>query len=87
MKRSLAAGPDSFSVAPLLSLLPVMSQTGALQPLSSFFYARFERVAALRRELELQGDSEALRRTSLEQNMLRQMLDWLEISPAPDPQE
>jgi len=81
MRRSKVSPADTFSTSPLFSLLPVKSQIGELQPLTSFFYARFEKASALRKELENQGDSEALRRVVLEQEMVKQVLDWLEVKP------
>lgn len=82
MKRTKVSPPDTFSTAPMLAILPVKSQIGALEPLTSFFYARYEKVAAMRKELESQGDSEGLRRIAAEQGMLKEVLDWLEVTPA-----
>ena len=82
MSKSIFAPPDTFSVSPLLSLLPVRSQVGTLQPLTSFFYARYERVAGMRREIEGRGDPEALRHISAEAAMLREVLDYLKVTPS-----
>ncbi len=81
-KSSKVSPPDAFSTAPLLSILPVRSQISRLEPLTSFFYARYEKVNAMRKELEGPGaDSEALRRVIAEQGMIKGVLDWLEVTP------
>ena len=86
MKRSLYSEPDSFSLLPLVSLLPVLGKISKLESLTSSFYARYEKVKLLQSELnagEGQNKSlrEGVRRYSAEEAMLRQVLDWLEVQP------
>lgn len=82
MKKSLCSPPDTFSLSPLLALLPVRGQVGKLQTLTSSLYARFEKVSALQREMEANPDSPELsRRPAAEAAMLRHVLDWLAVKP------
>ena len=80
--RNSPLSPDLFSFSPMLSILPVLGQVGKLETLTSFFFARYEKVSALRKELELHDPAdESLRRSTLELAMLRQVLDWLKVNP------
>ncbi|MBN8548286.1 MAG: hypothetical protein J0M12_03100 [Deltaproteobacteria bacterium] len=82
MKKSLCSNPEPFSLSPLLALLPVRGQVGKLEALTSSLFARFEKVLALQKELELNPDSSELsRRPASEAAMLRQVLDWLAVKP------
>lgn len=80
MKRPIYSGPDAFSLSPLLAVLPVKGRISALESLSASLFARYEKV----RELESAGSDDALELAqgrADERNMLREVLDWLEISP------
>ncbi len=82
MKRPLYSAPDSFSLSPLLSLLPSFDSIKRLDGLTSSLFARYEKVLALQREI---GDSpelaQQLKRCQSELQMLKTILDWLEVSP------
>jgi hypothetical protein len=79
LKRSLYAPPDLFSSVPLVSLLPVLGELKKLEGLSSFIFARYEKVASMLKEFE-SASSEAKSMES-ELAMLKQVLDWLGIEP------
>lgn len=79
MRRPLFSPPDPFSLSPLLSLLPVHGRIGALAALTSSLYARFEKVQALRAELDAEVDRDAYRRFASEEAMLKSVLDWLAV--------
>jgi hypothetical protein len=81
MKRSLYSPPESFSIAPLLALLPVRGKIGKLESLTSSLFARFEKVAALRADLGAEVDRETVKRLTAEEAMLKQVLDWLAVTP------
>jgi hypothetical protein len=81
MRRSLFSAPDSFSLLPLLALLPVAGKVGKLEALTSSVYARYENVVLMQRELQGTDEEEALKRFAAEEAMLRQVLDWLAVKP------
>ena len=82
MKRTIFGTPDLFSRSPMLSLLPVLSKVEEIEGLSPFFFARFEKIQSLRKELAARGDAaDALKNLTIELNMLRQVLDWLGVKP------
>lgn len=81
MKKSLLAQPDAFSIAPLLTLLPVAGEVSKLEPYASAFFARYDQVKSLRHFAETSGDSVMEQRYAVEEAMLRQVLDWLAIKP------
>ncbi len=68
-------------MSPLLNLLPVRGKLSSLEPLTASFYARFERVAGLLKELDNDPNAEARKRLSAEENMLKAILHWLEVKP------
>ncbi len=72
---------DPFSQSPIVTLLPVLSQVDKLKDLKSFFYARYEKVAALREGVvgDMNKSDDALQ---AEYAMLLEILDWLKITPA-----
>lgn len=70
--------PDSFSLSPLLSLLPSLGSVARLEELVSSLFARFESVEAQRGNVESAELREQLERESA---MLKQILDWLEVQP------
>lgn len=77
MKKPLASPPDSFSVHPLLAILP---RTGSLNKLESFqsaLFARYERVSASRASATT---SDSQRKFQNEEAMLRVVLDWIQTS-------
>lgn len=83
MKKSLIAPPDSFALSPLLSLLPRFSGAARLEQLTSSLFARYEKVALLRRELTGSSDGLAgLKRCQAEEQMLKTILEWLEVDTA-----
>jgi len=81
MKKSLISPPDSFSIAPLLALLPVRGKIGKLESLTSSLFARFEKVSALRGNLGTDVERELVKRLDAEEAMLKQVLDWLAVNP------
>jgi hypothetical protein len=81
MRRSLYAPPESFSLAPLLMLLPVRGKIGKLESLTSSLFARYEKVAALRRDMGDEVEPDVARRLGAEEAMLKQVLDWLAVNP------
>jgi hypothetical protein len=74
----MTLSPDSFSLAPLLSLLPSVGSVARLEGLVSSLFARYESVEAARADAESQ---EVRAQLSLESAMLRQILDWLAVQP------
>lgn len=79
-RRSLYSAPESFSLSPLLSLLPVKGVVGNLEKLTASFYARYEKVHALKKSLGGERQGEAWQRLTAEEGMLKQVLDWLAVS-------
>ena len=78
MTRSPFENIEPFSIAPLLSLLPTTGGLVRLESLMSSFYARYEKVqSAKSRATEL----EQQRVLAAEEAMLRQVLDWLALTP------
>lgn len=71
---------DSFAQAPMVALLPVLSQVDSLKSIKSFLYARYEKVAALRTATSGR-DEEGRSQTEAELAMLLELLDWLKIKP------
>ena len=78
MKKPLLGPIESFSLSPLLSLMPSEGGLEKLQSFTASFFARYERVTAQRQEA---ADPEIQRRLLLEESMLRQVLDWLAVRP------
>lgn len=78
MSRTTGGPPDSFSLSPLLALLPNGGNLYRLETLVSSLYARQETVEALRQEAP---DRESERRCAIEAAMLRQILEWLADKP------
>jgi hypothetical protein len=78
MAGNIGGPPDSFSLSPLLSLLPEGGDLYRLETLVSAFYARQEKVEALRGDAP---DRESERRCAVEASMLRQILEWLAEKP------
>jgi hypothetical protein len=74
----MTLSPESFSLSPLLSLLPSMGSIARLDTLVSSLFARYESVEGL-----IQGADDASYRQRLmkESAMLKQILDWLEVQP------
>lgn len=81
MKRSPLSIPEQFSVAPLLSLLPKCGDVNKLQALLSSFFARYEKTRSMIEEVRNEEDRDALRRCIAEEEMLREVLEWLQIDP------
>ena len=80
MKRPIFAPPDSFSLSPLLALLPVKGQISKLEGLKTSFFARFEKVRGLLHELDAASSADLYARLSHEQAMLKEVLTWLEVN-------
>ncbi len=78
MSGTIGGPPDSFSLSPLLALLPDGGNLYRLETLVSSLYARQESVEALREEV---ADRESERKHAVEAAMLRQILDWLSEKP------
>jgi hypothetical protein len=70
--------PDSFSLSPLLSVLPTLGNVTRLENLVSSLFARFEAVEALREHTDV---PEMRTKLGNEAAMLRQILDWLAVQP------
>jgi hypothetical protein len=68
-------------LAPLLMLLPVRGKIGKLESLTSSLFARYEKVAALRRDMGDEVEPDVARRLGAEEAMLKQVLDWLAVNP------
>ncbi len=81
MKSNRYSGPESFSLSPLLALLPVKGQIAKLATLTASFYARYEKVTHLLAELEQGAEPEIKRRLNAELQMLKQVLDFLAVKP------
>ena len=79
-KRSLYSPPEGFSLSPLLSLLPVKGVVGSLEKLTASFYARYEKVHALKKALGKERQGEAWQKLNAEEGMLKQVLDWLAVN-------
>jgi hypothetical protein len=77
MQGKIGGPPDPFSLSPLLALLPERGKLSRLEALASSLFARHEKVETLRAE-STQKDLE--RRYAAEAAMLRQILDWLEVT-------
>ncbi len=82
MAKKIFSPPESFSMAPLAAILPVKSQVAKLEALSSFFYARFERVNAILGDAQDGKNEHGSRALQAERAMLQQILDWLDIKPS-----
>jgi hypothetical protein len=76
MKRSLFATPDAYSVMPLLALVPSFGKPSKLEALVSSLHARLETVQELRSAESQRGQA---KRYLVEEDMLREVLDWLSI--------
>lgn len=76
MPGNIGRPPDSFSLSPLLSLLPSCGSLTRLEGMVSSLFARQEKVAQSR---EQGGSKEVERRLNCEEAMLRQILDWLSV--------
>jgi hypothetical protein len=74
----MTLSPESFSLSPLLSLLPQLGSVARLEGLVSSLFARYESVEAL---LEGAEPADTRARLAQESAMLRQILDWLEVQP------
>lgn len=81
MRRSLISAPDAFSLNPLLALLPVRGDVSRLSGLTGSLFARYERVVSLQRETSESLSADVRRRMSVEEAMLKQLLDWLDVRP------
>jgi hypothetical protein len=78
MSGTIGGPPDSFSLSPLLALLPEGGNLYRLESLVSSLYARQETVEALR---DGAPDREGERKYAFEAAMLRQILEWLAEKP------
>lgn len=78
-KNSLLSPSDSFSAAPLLSLLPVVGDIAKLEGYISAFYARFEQVEGLKKSEAARNDRLFEQQCVAESSMLRAILDWLAV--------
>ena len=69
---------EPFALSPLLALLPSMGGLGKLEALMSSLYARYEKVQLMKGESDQARDQKIL---AAEEAMLRQVLDWLALTP------
>jgi hypothetical protein len=82
MKRSVFAAPDDFSLSPLLSLLPTKGKVGKLEALTSSLFARYEKVLNELDHVEFEDEVDKQRnKLTIEAEMLKQVLEWLEVKP------
>ena len=79
MARNTFKKNDDFTASPMLTLLPVLSQVNKLEELTNFFYARYEKIAAMKGGLESQSASST--HFNAELAMLKEVLHWLGIDP------
>lgn len=79
MKGGTFTKTDSFTLSPLLAVLPRQGEAKELQRLSASLFARFEKVRILERSLDPLVDQGASGRITAEVGMLRQVLDWLSV--------
>lgn len=78
-KRRNITGPiDTFSLSPLLALLPSFGKPDKLEGLSASIFARHERVQAQKNSTT---DDVSSRKFNAEEGMLRQVLEWLDMKP------
>jgi hypothetical protein len=80
MERSLFSMPDEFSCLPLLAVLPREGDVAALSRLTPALYARFEKAAMLKRAFQEKPDEPMPARVRAEDDMLRTVLEWLNVS-------
>lgn len=82
MKSNRLSYPDSFSLSPLLCLLPNKGKVSRLDLYTPSLFARYEGVTAQYREMIASGaareDAKAL---AAEEAMLRTVLEWLAVKP------
>ncbi|RMG44393.1 MAG: hypothetical protein D6719_01885 [Candidatus Dadabacteria bacterium] len=80
-KKLHLSAPDAFSLFPHVVLLPVCGDVGKLAGYTSALYARYEKVAAIRKEVGEEVDRRQFHKLEAEHAMLKQVLDWLKIKP------
>lgn len=81
MKKGFSGQPDGFSISPLLSLLPVHGKVTRLEALTSSLFARYEKVRNQLRDESQESLPRDVERFTAEEAMLRQVLEWLEVTP------
>ncbi len=69
---------DQFSSSPFLALLPRKASLARLQGLRASFFARLENVVSQKSADSYDFHSEESKRLIAEENMLREVLTWLE---------
>ncbi len=74
----MTLSPESFSLSPLVSLLPQLGSVARLEGLVSSLFARYESVQTI---LDNGATTELRGRLGEEADMLKQILDWLEVQP------
>lgn len=74
----MSSAPDTFSLSPLMSILPTVGNVSRLESLVSSLFARFESIDVVRDNVD---GAEARARLAHEAAMLRQILDWLSVNP------
>jgi hypothetical protein len=78
MSGRIGGTPESFSLSPLLALLPEGGSLYRLETLVSSLYARQESVEVMREDAP---DRDSERKYAIEAAMLRQILEWLSEKP------
>ena len=81
MKKGFSGQPESFSISPLLSLLPVQGKVTRLEALTSSLFARYEKVRNQLRDESETATQKDIERYTAEETMLRQVLEWLDVTP------
>ena len=78
MRKSLFEEPSATTASPMLSLLPSLGQVSELERYSASFFARLEKVEALRESSDSDdADSEELSQSlDKEFEMLKEVLAW-----------
>lgn len=81
MARSIMSGPDVNALLPSLALLSPRGALAKLEQLNSSYFARYEKVCALKEEAGASADvdRDVARRLEAEEAMLKQVLDWLKL--------
>lgn len=78
-KRSLFTPPDQYSLSPLFALLIDRGNIAKLSGFKSSLFARYEKVKSIRGEIDSKEQRDLMKRLNLEEEMLCEVLDWLEV--------
>jgi hypothetical protein len=73
--------PEEFVSAPLLCMVPIVGDVTRLEGFTTSLYARYEKISLIVSEMERAPQVSAVGRFNAEREMLREILDWLAITP------